>query len=606
MQKTIMLCLLTSWGLLARAGSPTEFLTVGTYVPADMQFYAGGRATPERARLTHAYVDAFEHLYASGIVDDVLDLALSNAPRGEREEIRATVAKVLGILGTPRWNALFEHEAAFAFKIVMPIPEYLLVCKVAPGTGAARLAELKTLLQGLAEFAPATLAVADSAERGANVVALQVGGAPVGISIASRGDAIIVTTSPLLLSRVFDLMDAKDPGGSIVATPRFKEAFAKLPPAMDAQSFFDVENYVRTIMGFVSLAGMQAGKDPQAARAMAGATRMLEELALLKTVASVEYTKGDRMFTDTCLTMGLRDGPGYVEQLIAAQKPLTGYARVVPKDARSFWMTSGIDPLKIYDTVIEFIRGIGPDGERALNDWAALQERARCNVREDVLSWIDGGAGWICLPEGAPGAGLVAFMRVRNEEKARAFLERVREHAAGYIRSRGQQIDFVPVEGMDGLCEIRIAAVPFMRPVAGIIGSTLVVACSKEAVARVGATFSGKAPSILENPRFAALEVPDGHITEMSFYDTEKSLAPLANVLGLAGFGASLAPRNRDTRPLIKAGALLTKLAAFVRDVDLGLDYGSWTVYDKEAHTLVTRQMHNLTVPPPSPVIEKL
>ncbi len=603
MRRTIVMCLVVAWGLVTQAGSPAEFLTVGNYVPADMQFYAGGRTTPERERLTRAYAAAIERLCASGIVDDVFDLAMivNEVPRDEREPIRAVVTKVLGMLSAPRWSALFEHEVAFAFKVVIPIPEYLMVCKVTPGTGAERLVELKTLLAGAAEFAPGTLSVASAPQRGAEVVTLSVGGAPMGLSAASRNDYIIVTTSPFLLSRVFDLMDAKDPGGAIVSLPRFKEAMAKLPPAMDAQTFFDMESYIRTIMGFMSFAQMQAGNDPQAARAVAAVTKIMEEVALLRTIASVEYTKGDRMFTETCLELGQREGPGFIERLIAEQKPLTDYARVVPKDARSFWMTSGVDPLKIHDAVVELVRGIGPDGEQALAQWANVQEHIKWNLREDVLSWIEGGGGWICLPVGQSGSAMLAFMRVRDEEKARALLRRIGNLASRYIRGRGQQIDFVPLEGYEGLSEIRVAAMPFMRPVVGVIGSTLVVACSKEAVVRVAETFGGRAPSLMENADFTALEVPDGHVTELSFFNTEKSLDGFANLLGVAGFAASLAPKNPDTRPIIKAGAILTKLATFVRDVDLGLDDGSWTVYDKDAHTLVTRQMQRLTVPPPPP-----
>ncbi len=601
MRRVFALCCVTLWGLAARAGSPAEFVTVGSYVPADVHFYAGGKTTSERARLVRVYADACQKLWASGIVDDVVDLATTDSSREERQQVRAVVARVLGILSAPNWSALFEHEAAFAFKIVLPIPEYLLLCKVAPGTGPERFNELKTLLAGVAEFAPHMLSVSSSAQRGAETAALQIGGAPVGLSLAARGDTVIMTTSPVLLSRVFDLMDAQDPAGSIVSAPRFKGAFAKLAPAMDSQVFFDFEGYIRTVQGFVSLAGMQAGNDPRAARLLGAVNTMMEELALLKTIASVEYTKGDRMFVDTCVTLGQRDGPGFIERLVAAQEPLRGYARVVPADASAFWLASGIDPLKIYDPIVALVRDMGPEGEQALAQWGALQERAGCNLREDVLSWIEGGCGWICLPVGSSGSAAVAYLRVRDEEKARAFIDRVLERACGFLRERGQPVELAAIEGYDGLKEIRIAALPFARPVVGVVGSTFIVSCSKNAVARVAATFKGEAPSMADNPRFAALEVPEGHVTELSYWNTEHALSGIANVLGVAGFGASLAPRTRETRPVLKMGAILSKLAAFVRDIDVSLDYATWTVYDAEAHTVTSRQMEMVTVPPPPP-----
>ena len=53
----------------------------------------------------------------------------------------------------------------------------------------------------------------------------------------------------------------------------------------------------------------------------------------------MQRAEGNRWITDTRIVFNTSDDgkPGYLEKLIADQKPVTEYSRVVPKDAISFF-----------------------------------------------------------------------------------------------------------------------------------------------------------------------------------------------------------------------------------------------------------------------------
>ena len=90
---------------------------------------------------------------------------------------------------------------------------------------------------------------------------------------------------------------------------------------------------------------------------------------------------------------------------------------------------------------------------------------------------------------------------------------------------------------------------------------------------------------------------PDGPLAEIYYYDLEDSLTAFANLLGTVGFAVSLVPEDRDTRVAIKVGAILTKFAAFLRDVDLSLYTAGWTRYDESRHEVNVRMVTGVKAP---------
>jgi hypothetical protein len=591
----------------AAAEAAAAPLTLGKFVPADVHMYAGGKDSPERNRLLAAYWRAFEKLVDSGIARDIFDLATIEMSPKEREEALSWAKLVLRLVKMPDWEALAQDEVAFAFKLFMPVPEYLVLFKVPKDSVEARRGEFVKMFKEVAALAPNQITVREEKRFGASMGRMSFGGAPIAMIVATKADVVALSTSDRLLGESLRLMDAEKPTGSIVMQGRFREAFEGLPAPEDGLMYFDLAGYLNFLRGILVMAGGAAGGDPMAAGLISIVDIVLEESARMHTVASVDRTEGDRMFSDTRIAFSQEGGEsGFFEGLIKDREPLRNYDRVVPRDALTFYATVGIDPEELYTAILGLVRDHMPDGEKLLGFWEKMQAEVGFNLQRDLLSWLHGGGGWVTLPGGPWGTETVLFVRVKDAEKAEAMLERIGSIVQDYLASRGQRIEYVEIPGTEGsLYEIRIEALPFLRPVVGVPSGMLVISSSGDAVRHIVETMRGNAPAIQDNPRFTALGLPEEPVCEVFYQNIENSVAPLANVAGTVGFVLSLLPRDHDTRPVIHLGKILTKAAAFLREIDLGVDYAFWTRYDPEKHAVFVRQMTKVRVPAAEPSREE-
>jgi hypothetical protein len=242
-----------------------------------------------------------------------------------------------------------------------------------------------------------------------------------------------------------------------------------------------------------------------------------------------------------------------------------------------------------------------PDGDNMLAMWEGMQDHVGFHVQRDLLSWVEGSAGMISLPGRGGKEECVLFMRVKDSERAKQVLNGLLERARQYLNTRGQRTRFVPLRRFPAegeFREVRIASLPWFRPVFGNHKEIFAMGCSARVFRSVNAAVRGESPTIAENPRFQALEVPQqGQVCEIYYQNVEGALRGVADVVGTIGFVLSVLPRNNDSEPAIKLGQILTKGAAFLRDIDLGIDYGGWTRYDARNHALYSRQMVRVKTP---------
>jgi len=598
---TIPLLVTVSCSFPLRAEGPS----LGSYVPANVHMYSARKSTPAVDRLTRPFENAVGKLIESGIFADLFELATAELAEGERDEIRAVIGQVTDLLGKADWKALTKREVAVGFQLASLFPEYLVLFRVPEAHAADHQDELHGILEGVAGFAPDFLDVSRHEKQGAKISTLRGDGVPISLTAASKKDVVVLvlSASDTLLDDTFALVDGTDNVDAIVDDPRFIASQEGMPGEPHGHFYFNFDAYVGVISGLVQLAASQGGDSPQINAVLAVVKTIFEEIRKLETVGLSERAEGDLSVVDSRVVFSQDGKSGFIEKLIAAQEPITAdFVRVVPRDATGFWMTSGVNPLTVYDTIISGVRRLGgEEGEQLLAVWKAVQEQSDFLLR-DLLSWIDGGMGVVMLPSTSGGSGeAVVYFRVTDGSKAKIFLEAVWSSTVEYVRGREQNIDRVKVEGLPDFEEIHVDAMPWFRPVVGFPEGVVVIASSAEAAKRVGAAVTGRAPNISENPRFQALGMPDGSFTEIFYSDVERSLADLADLLGSAGFFLSLVPEERDTRPVIKTGHILTKLAAFLRDVDIAVDYGSWSSYDAGKRRLETTQATKLRVPAAQP-----
>ncbi len=262
------------YSLVACLGLVAFFVTVrleaedsglGKYVPAGVHFYGNWTPTAASGRFNQPFGEAWKKLVDSGIGEDIFDLVTLELGSDMRETARAKVAHFFKLLSAPDWSALASKELVFAFRISIPIPEYLVLCRGENGTADTRVGELRQLLEGVAAFAPEFLSVTDSTLNGAKVVRLGAGDVPVALSVASKGGVVAISTSDILLDSSLRLMDAEDASDSIVESQRFRDSQTGLPEEAMGKSFFDFGGYTDFIRGMMGMAqGFQVGK-PEAA-----------------------------------------------------------------------------------------------------------------------------------------------------------------------------------------------------------------------------------------------------------------------------------------------------------------------------------------------------
>ncbi len=573
-----------------------EAPSLARFVPADVQFFGNWRATPEQDRLLDPSFQAMVDLVNSGIGKDIFELATMEVSEGEREEARQWTRQIIGLITTPKWLKLAEKEVAVSFRLAAPIPEYLIMFRVTKETAAQRRGEFRELFAAISQFAPENLAVKDSKQRGADVSRLDVIGAPipVALSAASKADLVILSTSEGLLDKALALMDSEDGSGSVAKDPRFSAGLEGLGGSENAQIFFDLEAYIGFFKGMLGMAALGVGDDKNAAGALSIAKVMLDELSKMSRVTTVERTNGDCMTSATKVAFKQDGGVGVIEESIRDQEPLRDFYKLVPVDSKAFFMTAGLNPLKVYDGILNLIKEKIPAAGKPLAKWERIQKKIGISVRDDLLSWIDGGCGCITLPGKTTGqcGECVFFMRIKDSEKAEQMIYGGLELVGKFLESRGLEADLVAIEGLgDEFKQIQIDALPWFRPVIGLPQGSFVVASSADAVKRVGASLFGQAPDFTENPAYAALGVPDEPLTDVFYQNTENSLEGLANLASGAGFVASILPRNRDTRPVRKLGKILLKLSKFLRDIDIVIDRGGWARYDEDNHVILQNMM---------------
>jgi hypothetical protein len=588
------------WVFCEVPSAAAESPSFATIVPSNVHFFADWKATPEREKLLQPCFRAVKDLVDSGIGRDIFDLATMELPPDKREEALAIAHRVIELVRTPRWGQLLKKEVSLSFKMTLPMPEYMVLFRVSGDSAGERRAEFRKLFSGFAEFAHGRLAVNDSSRLGAEMTKLDVVGTPIGVTVATKGDVLAIATSDSFLDGVLGLMDSPDAAGSIAKDPRFAASLDGLGEGRDSKAFFDFSSYIGFLRGIIGFAAAGVPEKSDAAGGISIAQTVIDEIAKIGTISSTERTEQNRMVQDTKISFSAQDGAtGFVEALARDQKPIEGFVKVVPKDALGFFMTSGINPTTVYDALIALLRERLPSGPRALEHWDGIQEKVGFNLREDLLSWLDGGIGAVALPGRGRGpmAEHVLVVRLRDAEKARRVLKSWYDCIESRLESRGQQIDLVEVKDMEGFHEIRLAAFPRLRPVIGIPGDNLVVACSAGALKRVAATFRGEAPNFTENKAFASLKVPEGPLSTVYYERMENSLQGLADLVAAAGFVASILPEKHDTRPAIKLGAILTKLGTFLRAVDVAVDRGGWARYDSEKHAIFSTDITRIGKP---------
>ncbi len=144
-----------------------------------------------------------------------------------------------------------------------------------------------------------------------------------------------------------------------------------------------------------------------------------------------------------------------------------------------------------------------------------------------------------------------------------------------------------------GIHELKIAALPWIRPTIGVRDDELVFATSGAALARIDRVRDGRAPDIRERVDFTSLGLGDRDAVEaLAFGRMASGMGSFADLLGTAGFALSILPQDCESSGLLTIGTILTKLAPACRELDFGYDWAMEAMPGKAPNTWITRSVY--------------
>ena len=243
-------------------------------IPADVFIAVATRANPEREFLDQYWGEVTKAFMDSGILTDVWDLITDAVPDEQIDEVEDIADRFGTLTKKVDWAALFQKEMVFAQRFHSSpqgsfYAEGVILGRIDKQKAPANYAALKSILDEIVKLietkaGKGTVSVKEVKRDGFTIATLASPKAPgLGVHLALWNDVIIfgyggsgmIDESIALLKG-----SAKKPG--LVTTPRFKNAFAQLPPAEDELVFWDIHRMFGTIQDLLSLINQGiAGQD---------------------------------------------------------------------------------------------------------------------------------------------------------------------------------------------------------------------------------------------------------------------------------------------------------------------------------------------------------
>lgn len=320
--------------------------------------------------------------------------------------------------------------------------------------------------------------------------------------------------------------------------------------------------------------------------------RIIDIPGLIDCIASVTYTEGYSVSSETIVTMTADAPKNPFYPVIANRKPIEKFDRYVPEEATGFSISSGIDFDALYSFIEDTIRMAGPDGEDVLAQWEKVQQDSGFNFRKDVLGWIDGEVVAVTMPGMQNG---VFMVKVKDETVAREKIKAGMNALSELIAKAAEQnpmlamytirtapLNNANLEGFERLY------VGMNAMVWGVADSQLIIGLSDKDIEKCLGVAKGEHAGVRSNTQIMAEAlVPDGPFASVSYTDYRNLGQVLAGLLGLGSMamgGMSMAIPEPDARSaLVKVAGMLGKLTPVVGKIDFYKSTATLTTFEGNA-----------------------
>lgn len=517
------------------------------------------------------------------------------------------------------WASLGAREYAFGMKITNFTPEFVSIMMPTADKVESNFNGLTGIIKSIAGMNPGMMALATEGEGDTVIHKIAFPGLPpelsFGVTVARQKDVILIGFGSTLVEQSLALLQGK-PGKSISTSPRFQEAFKKLPAPTDSATFCDVSllmAQVRELMTQVFKMAETQGNPPKegdpdydkyiAAKKIPG--KIIDALDIFEYSASVSSTDGLKTLSQehTLLKDGASGKPFH--KIMFGNGPVKDPLKFIPKNASDFAVSSGIDVAATWAFLTDLIKNDIPDGNEFFEGLEQMKAETGFDIEADLLSWLKGTFTSISVPGPTTYASgeFAIMLGVTNEEKANAAIDKVIELAKANIPEDQGRIEDADVPGGKPFRVARIQALGMMpglpsKPTVGIREGHLFIASSPEFVISVLETGAGKAENFGKNERFAKECVqPSGAVNSLSFTDQSQLGEQLSMAFGSLGMVSMMAPPEIARNPLFQSAmGASTKIARVVKELNFFQSTSAMMTVD--GNVVMTKSIATYREPP--------
>jgi len=575
---------LLATGLLSSAASAqvSDFDLV-RHVPADVFMVTAERANPEHAFLDAHWAGVWEAFEDSGIVEDVLDLVAEQVDPGVAEMIMGYYKAGEALVNSVEWDA-FEGQFVFGQRINAPVfadgnmsvgqNDYIMLWRAEEGRADAAWAQLNGMAKGflgmISQASGMPMELQPLIESGVSVSLFDVGAlqssAPaMAICLLRHGDIMGLTIGSDVRVGVIELLAGTEGARSIADSPGFQAAFTQLPVAEDGFEYVDFKNLRAQLGSLFGMIGMvleaevvESERPDDAVDAFGPSVfdemdlimtifdqvmeLAMEGLGMVEYAATVHHTEGysTHATSITVLADGVEGNLFY--PLIGTSRPVEDFTRFLPATTTGYSVSGGTDLDAFYDFALELVGDFGPMGQMALVQWEMIQEGEGFDLREDVLSWIDGETITVNFELDGQDEW-VSRMLVKDEamagEKLGMVLGMIPDMLGMLAEGNPMMMGAVSVapvrdERFPDFHELGIAMIGESMLV-GVHDGAMVISSSADALAHYGAVAAGEAEGIEVNETMMALALlpgeGDGAVNAASYTDHTGAAAAMGQAL---------------------------------------------------------------------------
>jgi hypothetical protein len=515
-------------------------------VPADAYMAIHAQHNPERDYQRAYVAEIWQTVQDEKLIERVSAIIANrvkekdlDAAKSVAEELKTAVAPI------DLKSLCNAKETVFAQEMDGPFNYHLVLVRLTPEVTAGCEQGVKNLYDVIVQHAGDKVSVSSEQIGTAAMTTLHLPpGAPYSPTIVRAGDVLLFASSDSLARRSLAMLQGSGEPSKF-SDPRLMEALKKLPEPEDALVFFDGRQLFSRIRSIGQFIRDQKSGDPKADRAASMMEKIVDEVSILDYAVTSESTDGQKNCKTSLLKMMADADSKALASAVEGGQPFEHWEQLVPADAVSYSLSTGVNLHPIYERVIAFLHDNLPESAPALDKFAKVQEKLGVQLDDDILQAFSGEQISISLPGDSATSGHqnVVALRCQKPERIHELLHKLVDAVQQFPAVKAQQVQLVECKDLDGFEEISASMLALVgkRPVIGFHDGWMIIGSEPKAVERLLDTWSGKSPGIDQSAQFQRFGVKfEGPVRSVGYNDVAENIRHVAQSLDKAGVVASM------------------------------------------------------------------